>query len=234
MAAPAPRTRDERLVAEFAGKQALLVTLIAEPALRAQVALTSLSGTKEEHYEAAAAYSLPMLRALTAMHGPPADAKLTYWAAREGQLVCLRYLHENGCPWDAMVTYAAAERGHLACLQYLLEKGCLPNAETAFRAALHGRLECLQLLHSMNAKAVCPWDARATYAAAAGGHLPCLQFLHEKGCPWEGAIYVAAACDHLSCLQYADENGCPWGNQTTKLAKGACIEYCRARAARQA
>jgi hypothetical protein len=182
MAVPAaPLTRSERLVAEFTGKQALLVTLIAEPALRAQVSLASLGGTKKEHYEAAAGYSLPMLRALTAQHGPPRDGNLTYWAAQGGHLACLQYLRKSGCPWDKSVTYAAAQGGRLACLQYLHEKGCPWDASSTYIAAYSGHLSCLQYLH----EAGCPWGVEATHVAARRGHLACLQYAHENGCPWD-------------------------------------------------
>jgi len=46
------------------------------------------------------------------------------YAARSGQLECLKYLHENGCPWDATACAYAARRNQLECLKYLHENGC--------------------------------------------------------------------------------------------------------------
>jgi hypothetical protein len=227
----APLTHGERLAAEFAGKQVLLMPLIAEPALRVQVALKSLRGTKQAHYKAAAMYSLPMLRALTAQHGPPTDAHFTYWAAAGGNLACLQYLHERGCPWNKWTTRAAAEGGHLTCLQYLHEAGCPWDAEATCAAALGGHLACLQYLHENN----CPWGVGTTAGAASGGHLACLQYIHEAGHPWHVATaYTAASGGHLACLQYADEHGCPWTSRLVKkCATGNCVEYCKSRAERQ-
>jgi hypothetical protein len=179
MAAPAAvLTRGERLAAEFAGKQVLLTTLFAEPALRAQVALASLGGTKEEHYDAAAMYSLPMLRALTAIHGPPADAKLARRAAGEGHLACLQYLHEHGCPWDAKATDEAAREGRLACLQYAHENGCPWSESTTDEAARGGHLACLQYAHENG----CPWDANMIMLTAVyEDHKACIQYLEDHG-----------------------------------------------------
>jgi hypothetical protein len=151
MSAPAARlTRGERLVAEFAGKQALLVTLIAEPALRAQVALASLGGTKEHHYEAASQHSRSMLRALTIQYGPPKDVVLTRQAARYGNLECLTYLHDHECPWDAQTTANAAAGGHLWCLRYAHEHGCAWDEQTITNAVENDRVQCLHYAYQNN------------------------------------------------------------------------------------
>ena len=54
-------------------------------------------------------------------------------AASKGQLVCLQYLHENGCPWDkTTIEYAEMgrpNRGHADCVEYAKKNGC-PNPGT--------------------------------------------------------------------------------------------------------
>jgi hypothetical protein len=238
----------ESLVAEFKGKQALLTTLIAEPVLRAQVALASLRGTKEEHFDAAARYSLPMLRALVALHGKSSlYVQLTCAAAGAGNLPCLQYLHEKGSPWCPKdteyfeqvergyktTTFAAAKSGHLNCLQYAHEHGYAWGRSTTFAAAEGGYLACLQYAHKNGA----PWGEDATHsdttmAAAAGGHLECLQYAHEHGCPWDRDTTAAAAKrGYIACIRYAHENGCPWEGYDNPIHWAAaggymeCLKY---------
>ncbi len=43
-------------------------------------------------------------------------------AASNGQLECLKYLHENGCPWG--VWTCQARYSNLECLNYARENGC--------------------------------------------------------------------------------------------------------------
>ena len=46
------------------------------------------------------------------------------YAAQQGQLPALKYLHENGCPWDEDTCYWAADREHWDCLQYAVDNKC--------------------------------------------------------------------------------------------------------------
>jgi hypothetical protein len=206
MAAPAavvvPIIDGMKLVAEFEHKKELLAPWVAEPALCAEIALASLDGAKEDHFKAAAGYSLPMLRALTAQHGLPTYADAATAAAAVGHLAGLQYLHAasmpDGCPGNMAAITAAANGGHLACLQYLHTNGC-------------------------------DWDNKAILAAATGGHLACLQYLHENGCPWHvWTAFMTAIKGNLACLKYADEHGCVW-NASVSAATGDCVEYCRNR-----
>lgn len=43
----------------------------------------------------------------------------TYYAARDGQLELLKYLHEQGCEWDPLAEQAAEENNHYDCLEYI-------------------------------------------------------------------------------------------------------------------
>ena len=46
-------------------------------------------------------------------------------AVKNGDLECLKYLHENGCPWDRKnICKTATINGHLDCLKYAHENGC--------------------------------------------------------------------------------------------------------------
>ena len=57
------------------------------------------------------------------------DDKTTSFAAKNGNLECLKYSHENGCYWNKLTTYYAAKNGHLDCLKYAHENGCPWNEE---------------------------------------------------------------------------------------------------------
>tara|TARA_B100000497_G_C7475880_1_gene292687 strand:- start:253 stop:615 length:363 start_codon:yes stop_codon:yes gene_type:complete len=52
------------------------------------------------------------------------SADTCYFAARNGQLPALQYLHENGCPWNSHTCFLAANSKHWDCLQYLVDNKC--------------------------------------------------------------------------------------------------------------
>ena len=47
-----------------------------------------------------------------------------YYAAEEGHLDVLKYLHENDCPWDLEACYYAHCHNQIDCLNYLIEQKC--------------------------------------------------------------------------------------------------------------
>ena len=55
---------------------------------------------------------------------------LCMWAAGEGQLEILKWLHENDFPWDEERRARAALGGHLEVLQWLRANGCPWNENT--------------------------------------------------------------------------------------------------------
>ena len=46
------------------------------------------------------------------------------YAAINGHLPALKYLHENGCPWDSWTCLGAAHYKHWDCLQYAVDNKC--------------------------------------------------------------------------------------------------------------
>jgi hypothetical protein len=134
------------------------------------------------------------------------------YAAKNGQLECLKYAHENGCPWNKWTCINAAENGHIECLKYAVINGCLFNDKRICRlAAEKGHIECLKYLHENG----CVWDDLLCIRAASEGQLECLKYAHNNGCPWgEETCYFAARNGHIECLKYAVINGCPWNKYT--------------------
>jgi len=139
--------------------------------------------------------------------GCPWDRWTCAKAALGGHLEVLKYAHEKGCPWDRWTCTYAAEYGHLEVLKYAHEHGCPWDEETCKWAARKGHLEVLKYAHANG----CPWNEGTCRAAASGGHLEVLKYAHENGCPWDFmTCYWAAEEGHLEVLKYAHENGCPW------------------------
>ena len=61
------------------------------------------------------------------------------YAARNGHLPALQYLHENGCPWYLNTCHYAAYYEHWECLQYAVDNKCPGWEEYAERHAAHLR-----------------------------------------------------------------------------------------------
>ena len=60
---------------------------------------------------------------------PEYNEDTTIFAALNGHLEYLKYLHENGYPWNIEATRVAASNGHLDCMKYLYRNGCPCSSE---------------------------------------------------------------------------------------------------------
>ena len=112
----------------------------------------------------------------------PIDEDACACAALEGQLECLKYLHEEvKAPWDSLTARWAALNGHLHILEYLVERKFdkYSGFECQF-AAEKGHLDCLKYLHE-TAKA--PWNSDAVRSAHEKNQPECLQYLLDNNCP---------------------------------------------------
>ena len=106
--------------------------------------------------------------------------KSCYYAAENGHLCCLKYLHEKGGLLTESTANAAVEHGHLECLRYLHENNCPWNADLCCLATKNGHLGCLRYLHENG----CPWNINIMYSAGVAfrsGHFDCLEYLHKTG-----------------------------------------------------
>ena len=52
------------------------------------------------------------------------DEDTCAYAAKNGHLECLKFLHEHDCAWDEETTICAARKGHIDCLKYARYHGC--------------------------------------------------------------------------------------------------------------
>ena len=100
-------------------------------------------------------------------------------AARNGNLVQLKELRENGCPWDENTCALAAKGENLEALQWARANGCPWNEQTCAMAAKGGHLEVLQWIRANG----CPWDEETCTCAAMRGYLEVLQWARANGCP---------------------------------------------------
>jgi hypothetical protein len=130
-------------------------------------------------------------------------------AARQGNLEMVKYCVANECPINTWSCAYAALNGHLECLKYLHEEAKAPwSSRTASWAASNGHLHILEYLVERKYDR---YDEYACECAAKHGHLDCLKYLHETAkAPWdEEAIREAHKNNHLECVQYLLDNNCP-------------------------
>lgn len=137
----------------------------------------------------------------------PWDAKVCSLAANNGDLEMLQWANANGCPWDETTCSAAALNGHLEVLQWAVDHGCHWNEITCANAALNGHLELLQWAHFRG----CHWDEETCTSAARNGHLEVLQWARSKDCPWDyWTLSFARDNGHCDVYKWAVENKCPY------------------------
>jgi len=137
------------------------------------------------------------------------SAGTIYRAAEQGNLEMVKYCVANECPIDAIACEYAAKNGHLEILKYLHEEAKAPwGSDTAAGAALNGHLHILEYLVERKYD---QYDEIACFWAAMDGHLDCLKYLRETAkAPWdEDAVRVARENYHPECVQYCLDNDCP-------------------------
>ena len=112
----------------------------------------------------------------------PIDELACANAAENGQLECLKYLHEEAkAPWDCYTAECAAVNGHIHILKYLVERTYYAYSKYACQfAAEYGHLDCLKYLRE-TAKA--PWDEDAVRVAHEENQTECVQYLLDNNCP---------------------------------------------------
>ena len=137
------------------------------------------------------------------------DYRMIRTAASQGNLEMVKYCVANKCPIGTGACAYAAENGHLACLKYLHEEVKAPWAwGTAAWAAENGHLHILEYLVERKYD---EYDEDACYYAAMNGHLNCLVYLHETAkAPWDyRAVRFAHENNQPECVQYLLDNNCP-------------------------
>ena len=138
-----------------------------------------------------------------------------------GNLEMVKYCVAHKCPINEFACANAAENGQLECLKYLHEEAKAPwDWETAAEAAGNGDLHILEYLVERKYD---KYSELACADAAKFGHLDCLKYLHETAkAPWSsGAVREAHENDHPECVQYLLDNDCPlppgWRYEDGKL-----------------
>ncbi|CAL6356691.1 unnamed protein product [Bathycoccus prasinos] len=130
-------------------------------------------------------------------------------AARQGNLEMVKYCVANKCPIDTSACACAAFDGQLKCLKYLHEEAKAPwGSDTATWAASNGHLHILEYLVERKYDR---FTTIACDLAANFGHFDCLKYLHETAkAPWDSqAVFLAHKNNNLECLQYLLDNDCP-------------------------
>ena len=129
-------------------------------------------------------------------------------AASQGNLEMVKYCVANECPIDEDACAFAARNGDLECLKYLREEAKAPwDSDTANGAALNGHLHILEYLFERKYD---KFNVHACWFAAENGHLDCLKYLHETAkAPWDSQAVSWAHKNNPECLQYLLDNDCP-------------------------
>jgi Ankyrin repeats (3 copies) len=123
------------------------------------------------------------------------------WAARNGHMDCLEWLHSHGM--DNTTTDAmdqAAEFNRIDVLEWLYSHGMDRTTTNAMDwAARNGHLDCLEWLHSHGKECT----TKAMDWAAKNGQLATLKWLHAHGKKrTKAAIDWASLRNHTDCLEW--------------------------------
>ena len=155
------------------------------------------------------------------------NLKICEYAAKNGHLECLKYVHKNGYQLDEWTCYFAAFNGHLECLKYAHKNNCynidsILNSDNCicYLAAFNGHLECLKYMIRIINKNYRNDDQYTCNFATINGHLDCLKYAYENGYPFGEGTHmrfenkftntcdIAVEYEYLDCLKYALDNGC--------------------------
>ena len=148
------------------------------------------------------------------------DAKTSGAAAYHGNLEMAKYCVANGCPVNELACARAAGNGDLECLKYLHEDVKAPwDWRTGAWAASNGHLHILEYLFERKYK----FGARSCEYAAEEDQLECLKYLHEVAKARWTSSSIKTVVDRirftffgnekrLECLRYLLDNDCPLGD----------------------
>ena len=115
------------------------------------------------------------------------------------------YLHEKGALLRDDHISAAAGNGDILCIKYLHEHGVSRWGEILYKDAIStNRLTIVEYLHQNN----CPWSKEVTEWAVKCGKLQCLKYLCENGCPYDANYLLSNELIIQYPMQQQDVNEC--------------------------
>ena len=129
-------------------------------------------------YDAAFAGDLEMIKKF--YNKDLADSDVFYFAAENGDLKIMKWLHENKCPWNSQTFWVAAKKGDLKMMKWLHKNKCPWDAATFGFAAQNGNLKNMKWLKEQG----CPWDTLTFRAAVLHGNIKNIEWLYRNKCPW--------------------------------------------------
>lgn len=168
---------------------------------------------------------------------PPMKDSICSISTKLGNILFVKWGHENGCLLD-MYTYildadngcSLDERiwaGHLDIIKLAYSKDLIKFDKRTCALSLYcGNLDILKWLLSEG----CPLNGNCFSVAAGIGNLEMIQYLLDINCPKSNYVCeYAAAGGHLKCLIFLHENNFLWCENTCSSAaeKGHlhCLEY---------
>lgn len=147
------------------------------------------------------------------------DEELCASVARQGRMVVLEWLWDNGCPFGDRVVEEAAEGGHLEILKWLRKRGCPFKIDIGVIAAVCGYLDMLEWVENEGFHL----GKHASRLAAFNGQIEVLEWLSKRTTFDKKTCRYAVVGNELSTLSWLRARGCPWDEYTEKW--GAELGY---------
>lgn len=107
----------------------------------------------------------------------PWSERTCAYAAKHSDLICLKYLRENGCGWDVRTAKYAVKAGNLAGLRYAFENGCDCNIRKGLSVVPINRYSPRQ---PISPDQRCP---KLIYAQKS-----CVEYLNQQSCILPGRL----------------------------------------------
>lgn len=155
--------------------------------------------------------------------------------AENGNLECLKYLHENGCEWSVDTLISAAKGGHIQCLEYAFENGCYHGSHV-FDGAFEGdSLESFKfLLEYYNGKETDLYSPWRWHMMIVHDAVKCFEYFHEKQCicdDIEGLYIMACNRGAVNCIRYLLKVHPPSDKIRDDMCQATVLgdEFCRKR-----
>ncbi len=76
-------------------------------------------------------------------------------AAQQGNIDCLKYIHEHGGAWIGDEITVAFRYNHLDCLKYAFENGCTVPANLCSKRGYYTKQDAIDYVHSKIEECTC-------------------------------------------------------------------------------
>lgn len=144
---------------------------------------------------------------------------LTSIAARNGHLLCLRYILDKGCPLISHECSMAIMKNNLDCLEYLtLVRGIAVTALDCEKAVECNNLECVKFIVERTSLDVSKCK-KCLPLACACSNVNMIEYLLDRGFPTSPSLSIhAVRSNSLNALRFLFSRGYTWTVVSTLIA----------------